>query len=130
MKQTGARRIRALDHPGHGAAHDKGDRCARRCKQQRITQQAQDVPAGIRLDEIGKRELAGTEAGVLGEGVVEQRRKRDEDEPERGGHASDEQHARQANDTDKSRKRGRGSRQTMIGNGQASTPGLEQITAP
>jgi len=93
VKQIGARRIGALDHPGDRAPHHERDRCARRCEQQRIAQQAQDVPAGIGVDEIGKRESAWTEAGVLGEGVIEKRGQRHENEPCGNSEACDQHQA-------------------------------------
>src|SRR5260370_7544544 len=60
-----------------------------------MPKQSQDVPARIGLGEIVERERAGTESGIFGEGVVDKRRQRDENKPDRDDDAADQQNVGQ-----------------------------------
>ena len=91
VKQARTRRVGALDRPGNERAHDKGGERGADREHHGIAEQAEDVPAGICFDEVIERQAAGAEPGVFREGVVKQRRERNEDKPGGEHDAEDEQ---------------------------------------
>jgi hypothetical protein len=90
VKERCAGRISALDHPGDQRAHDEGGDCGGDREDQGVPEQAQDVPARVGLDEIVERERTGAEAGVLGEGIIDEGRQRNGHEPDRNHDARDQ----------------------------------------
>jgi hypothetical protein len=90
MKDRCAGSVRALHDPGDRRPHQQCQDGARAGKDQRIAQQAGDVPARIGFGEILERESSRSEAGILGEGVVDERRHGHEYQPDGDRNAGDE----------------------------------------
>ena len=132
VKERRAGGVGTLDRPGHQRAHDEGgDRRAER-EHQGVPEQSQDMPARIGLDEIVEGQCAGTETGVFGEGVVEERGKRDEDQPDRDDDAGNEEDVGQGRQTSRTADRSHRGQlvQTTVGNAHSATPRRRCRTRP
>jgi hypothetical protein len=90
VKDRCAGSVRALHDPGDARPHQQCQDGARAGKDQRIAQQAGDVPARIGFGEILEREGSRPEAGILGEGIVDERRHGHEYQPDGDRDAGDE----------------------------------------
>ena len=90
MEQRPERRVGAFDHECNERTHQQGRHRGSDRKNERIAEQAQDVPARIGIDEVAQRRRARPEAGVLREGGIEQGGERHEHQPARDHNAGDQ----------------------------------------
>src|SRR5262245_65024831 len=99
MKEASARRVGALDDPGDERAHHECRHRRAESKDHGIPEQSRNVPTRISLDKIIERKPARPESRVFGEGGVDERRERNNDEPNRNNNAADEQEVRRARES-------------------------------
>jgi hypothetical protein len=90
MKEASAGRVGALDDPGDERAHHECRHRRAERKDHGIPEQSRNMPTRISLDQIIERQTARSESGIFGEGVVDERRERNKDEPNRNNNAANE----------------------------------------
>src|SRR5262245_3268028 len=90
MKEVSSRRVGALYDPGDERAHHECRHRRAESKDHGIPEQSRNVPTRISLDKIIERPTARSESGIFGEGVVEERRERNKDEPNHDDNAAGE----------------------------------------